>query len=406
MFGLPRRAKGWGVCLSASVACLWSAVACANEGVFLLGNDALQLGRASSGVASPRSAYWSYMNPASIVDLDARLDTSFYLIFPKASVEPRGLIGNRLDGTLESDKPVYTLSTGFVWPLSAGTLGGAVFTPSGSSVEYQGSRNWLSRLFQGNQDRRQAYQHFRGVLSYAYEFDNEWAVGISLQGSYARFHSDHLTLNLAPTRGDYEWEDAYGAGFGLGIYRRWDRFAFGAGYTSRQWSQVIDAYRDLIPAPIDMPQTVQVGIAYDVSSSVQLTLDYKWINWEDVSTFGSRLGDGGGFNWDDQNGVKAGVEWKVNDAWTLMAGFSHANTPIDDDHVFLSALVPVTVEDHITAGFSHRFNDRHEMHLVGLYAFPNKMTDTGKGDIFSVLGKGSTVEASAISVIMGYTYNF
>ena len=54
----------------------------AGEGVFLLGNDTLQLGRASSGVASPRSAYWSYMNPASMVDLERRVDVNWYTVFP------------------------------------------------------------------------------------------------------------------------------------------------------------------------------------------------------------------------------------------------------------------------------------------------------------------------------------
>ena len=125
-----------------------------------------------------------------------------------------------------------------------------------------------------------------------------------------------------------------------------------------------------------------------------------------MATCGSRLGDGGGFNWDDQNGVKAGVEWKIDEKWTVMAGYSHANTPIDDDHVMLSALVPATVEDHLTAGFTHRFNEQNEVHVVALYAFPHRMTDTGRGDLFSVLGKGSVLESSALSMILGYTHKF
>jgi hypothetical protein len=51
----------------------------ASEGVFLLGNDALQLGRASSGVASPRSAYWSYMNPVSMLISMASSPTSIFI---------------------------------------------------------------------------------------------------------------------------------------------------------------------------------------------------------------------------------------------------------------------------------------------------------------------------------------
>ena len=86
-----------GICM------LFCTLSFAGEGVFLLGNDALQLGRASSGVASPRSAYWSYMNPASMVDLDRRLDVNWYTVFSDVTFEPRGVMGNRLDGKLESD---------------------------------------------------------------------------------------------------------------------------------------------------------------------------------------------------------------------------------------------------------------------------------------------------------------
>ena len=103
----------------------------AGEGVFLLGNDTLQLGRASSGVASPRSSYWCYMNPATMVDLERRFDVNWYTVFPRVELEPRGLLGNRLDGTLVSDKTAYIASSGFIWPLKQGTLGGGIF---GSSV--------------------------------------------------------------------------------------------------------------------------------------------------------------------------------------------------------------------------------------------------------------------------------
>ena len=87
-----------------------------------------------------------------------------------------------------------------------------------------------------------------------------------------------------------------------------------------------------------------------------------------------------------------------------MAGYSFSNTPITDDNVFLAALVPVIVEHHITAGVSHKVNDKHQVHLAAVYAPPNKMRDTGRGDLFSRLGKGSTLKASGVSCVLGYSY--
>jgi long-chain fatty acid transport protein len=379
-------------------------VSFAGEGVFLLGNDALQLGRASSGVASPRSAYWSYMNPASMVDLDRRLDVNWYTVFSDVTFEPRGIMGNRLDGKLESDKIFNIVSTGMIWPLESGTLGGGVFIPSGSGVEYPASRNIFSRIFQSNHDRRLSYQHIRGVIAYAHEFDNGWSLGLGLHLSLSRFRSDHITLRLAPAQYRNQWDEAYGAGLGIGIYRSWERFSIGANYSSRHWTERMNKYRDLLSYTLDTPRVAQAGVAYKILPNLEMTLDYKWLNWKKIGTYGDPIFGGGGFGWKDQHGVKAGIEWVVHPKWTFMAGYAYSNTPITDDNVFLAALVPVTIEHHITAGVSHKINEKHEVHLVGIFAPKNKMRDTGRGDLFSRLGKGSTLEAGGMSAILGYSY--
>lgn len=378
----------------------------AGEGVFLLGNDALQLGRASSGVASPRSSYWSYMNPATMVDLGRRLDLNWYTVFSKAEMKPGGVIGNRLDGTLVSDGIFNIVSTGFIWPLKTGTLGGGIFIPSGAGVEYPHSRNILGRLFEGNSDRRLAYQHIRGVLAYAYEFENGWSLGLGLHLSYNRFRTDHITLGLMPAQNDNDWDSSLGAGLGIGFYKHWDRFAFGLNYSSRHWTEAMEKYEDLLSSPLDTPRVVQTGIAYELTPKLEVTLDYKWLHWRRINTYGSPIFRGGGYGWTNQNGVKLGLEYKVAPKWTLMAGYAYSNSPVKEDGVFLAGLVPVIVEQHFTAGFSHQFNEKHGMHLVGVYAPSHKMRENGEGDLMSILGKGTTIEVGAVSAVLGYSYTW
>lgn len=381
-------------------------VAFGGEGVFLLGNDALQLGRASSGVASPRSAYWSYMNPASMVDLERRFDINWYSVFPEVKLKPRGLIGNRLDGTLVSDEMANIASAGLIWPLKKGVLGGGIFIPSGAGVEYPHSRNIFSRLFEGNSDRRLSYQHIRGVLSYAYRFDNDWAVGFGLHLSVSRFRTDHITLGLTSPAYENEWDNAYGVGFGVGIYRRWDRFALGLNYSSRHWTQAMDKYRDLLSSPLDTPRVAQVGIAYKLTPTIELTADYKWLHWRRITTYGSPIFRGGGYGWTNQNGIKLGIEWKATPKWTFTAGYAYSNSPVRTNGVFLAGLVPVIVETHITAGASYQINEKHAVHFAGVWAPPHKMVESGEGDLFSRLGKGTSIEAKAISVVLGYSYTW
>ncbi len=385
---------------------LFSAGAWAGEGVFLLGNDALQLGRASSGVASPRSAYWSYMNPASMTDLDRRFDINYYAVFAKVTLEPRGLLGNRLDGPLVSDDIFHIVSSGFIWPLETGTLGGGIFIPSGSGVDYPNSRNIISRLFHGNADRRLAYQHIRGVLAYAHEFNNGWSVGLGLHLSVNRFRTDHLTVGLRSASYANQWDSAYGAGLGVGVYRRWERLAVGANFSSRHWTEAMSKYKDLLSSPLDTPRVAQVGVAYKVTPKVELTADYKWLHWRRINTYGSSIFSGGGFGWTNQHGVKFGVEWLAHPKWTLMAGYAYSNTPIRKNGVFLAGLVPVVAEHHVTGGVSHKINEKHAVHLSGIWAPKHKMRERGKGDLLSRLGKGTTIEGRGVSAVLGYSYTW
>jgi long-subunit fatty acid transport protein len=382
---------------------LAAAVSWAGEGAFVLGNDALQLGRASSGVASPRSAYWSYFNPASIVELDRRMDVNWYTVRTSIELKPRGIIGNRFGEDFESDRFFNIPSGGVILPLETGTLGLGMYTPSGTGAEYGQSRNLLSRVL--NADRRLYYQHMRLVLAYGYQFENGWAIGGGLHGSLSRFHSDHITLGLLPTAGDFEWDEALGAGFNVGVYKKWDRWAFGAAYSSRHWTQPFDKYRDLLRFSLDLPQILQAGIAYDLTPRIELTFDLKWNNWEGVRAYANDVLDGG-FNWRDQFCVKAGIEYQLNEKTRLMAGASHGNSPITEDHVFVAGLVPVICENHLTAGLSRAINDQHEVHAAVIWGPPNTLRDTGRGDIFSILGRNSEITSGGLSGVVGYTWKF
>jgi len=404
--GMPTKPVLVLCCALSLVAAVPATVAHAGEGIFLMGNDAIQLGRASSGVASPRTSYWSYMNPASMVDLDRRIDVNLYNIYDSFKLKPRGILGNRLDGDLVSNELFHVLSTGVILPLKNGTLGGGIFVPSGSGVEYPHSRNIISRLFDGNGDRRLAYQHFRGVLAYGHEFDNGWALGVGLHLSLSRFRTDHLTLGLSTASYDNQWDSAFGAGLGVGVYRRWERFAIGANYTSRHWTESMDKYEDLLKSPLDMPRSFQIGMAYNLTPKLEVTADFKWLQWRRVNSYGSPIFRGGGFGWTNQSGIKLGLEWQAHPKWTLMAGYAYSNSPIRSDGVFLSGLVPVIFEHHLTGGVSYKINDKHAVHLTTGWAPKTAVRESGDGDLLSRLGKGTELEGSAISAMLGYSYTW
>jgi long-chain fatty acid transport protein len=57
-------------------------------------------------------------------------------------------------------------------------------------------------------------------------------------------------------------------------------------------------------------------------------------------------------NWKDQTVLSLGGAYRVNDAWTLRAGYSHSTNPIPDATVH--PLFPAIVKDHYTAGLGYQ----------------------------------------------------
>ena len=399
--------KPWTLLLA--VITLVSSSALATDGHQLIGIGALQKGTGGAGVASPKDSTWVLLNPASIVDLDRRLDFSFETFAPKRYIEPHGPLllpfANLGGGRMTDDSIFFIPAMGAVFPRENSAIGLGLFAVNGMGVDYRNSRTLLPRVLGFNFDRRTEYGAMKLSLAYAYRLDNGWSLGATANLDYARFHTDMLTMRFWETAGDNEWDGAFGAGFTLGVYKDWERWSFGAAYTSPQWMQTFDKYDDLLSKPLDLPQTFQIGVAYDITPSIEAVLDYKFINWSGVSQIAAAPIQGG-FGWKDQHVIKAGVTWEVNPKWTLRAGVSHGNSPIEEEVVFANALFPAIVETHATAGASYAISEHSDIHVAYKHAFGNKLTDNGQGDLFSFVGKGTEIYLEENSLTVEYSYKF
>ena len=58
--------------------------------------------------------------------------------------------------------------------------------------------------------------------------------------------------------------------------------------------------------------------------------------------------------WKDQTVLSLGGAYKLDDAWTVRAGYSHSTNPVPDGAVH--PLFPAIVKDHFTAGFGYRIS--------------------------------------------------
>lgn len=394
-------------CLGAVfTALLFSSSGWAADASELNGIGALQKARGGAGVASPQDASWSLLNPASIVDLDRRIDSYIDFIVFTSEAEPRGfpLVTNPFAGELSDTNFIQAPAIGIIWPLKHGTLGLGVYGTQGTAGDYARPRTTVAIL--GNGDRRSEQQIVRIPLSYGYKFDNGWAVGASVVPIVTRLRTDSLTLRLREAKGNNDWDLALGIGFQLGLYRRWDKWSVGGTYSTRGWMQDYDKYKDdIITQNLDMPQKVQIGLAWRPVPKIEFVADYKWIGWNGTNLFEHKSVQGG-LGWKNQHIVKVGAQWDINTRFSLMAGGSYGKSPIEGEDVFINALTPALSEWHATAGFTWNVNDEHALTLALVHVLPESKTENGRGDIFSFLAKGTKARYREDSVTIQYAWKF
>ncbi len=390
------------VCLVLAV--VVSGVSYASEGVLLMGDDAIREAQAGAGVASPQDASWILFNPAGIVDLDRRMDFGMTMVYARATLHTRGLATVPFMDEMTDDLVRGLPSFQAVWPCGNDVFGLAFNVPAGAMIHFSKSRTWVG-LLESNTDRNLDFMQPRLTLAYAHKFDSEWAVGFTANGGLSLARTDQMTGYLLPTRGENGWDHAFNTGLSAGVYRAWDRLSLGAAYTSRQWSQVLGNYRDISPYTVDLPATVQAGVAFRIVPKLELNVDYRFINWSNIKFF-HNLNTENGLGWHDQNGIMCGLAWEATPKWTFRAGYSHVSSAMSDAHVMGSGLVPNVVQDHIGLGFSHVLSERSELHVTYGHWFHRDQQESGKGDIYSHLGKGTSMGLTADWITVGYTRKF
>ena len=106
-------------------------------------------------------------------------------------------------------------------------------------------------------------------------------------------------------------------------------------------------------------------MALRVTPQVTVALDATRIRCGDVASIangsllqvmaGQPLGvaAGPGFGWTDISVVKLGVQWQLDERWTLRAGYNHGDNPIGAQDAMFNILAPGVIRQHITFGATY-----------------------------------------------------
>jgi long-chain fatty acid transport protein len=379
-----------------------SSVSWATNGADFVGRGTKQSGTAGAGAAEPQDSTWMTINPASIIDLPNTIDFHYDALVPRRKVKMAGDYGYANPNEDVDTGISYQPNMSLVYELSENErLGLGLFTMAGANTHLSNARTTGGHY--GGYDRNVDYWTMKLQTVYAKKFSNGWSLGFGPSIIYSQLRTDISTGDnvASQTKGNKEWDKSWGAGFSLGVYKRWEKWAFGAGYTSTQWTQGFDKYDDVF-GPIDQPQNLQAGLSYEVVAGVKLLLDYKWIDWTSVDFFGDNASKGG-YGWSDSHILKTGVLWDVTAKTTLRAGYSYGKSPMGSEDVFANSLFPTPIEHHVSCGFTHKITETLDFSMSYIHGFKKSFTEDNK-DI--AVGGGTEVSLEMDIISLGLTWYF
>ena len=350
---------------------LMATSAMATDGMFGNGTGARNKALAGAGVANEKDATAISLNPAGLVHSENQLDVAASLFSPRRTY-------NVGAGEVDSNSQYFVIpNIAYSHRVDGNTVFGlSMYGNGGMNTDYPtnifgaipgNSANLgidLTQIFLSAGVAKQYGNISLGVAP---------IVGIQIfeaEGVPARDASNN------PILGPSSRDVAVGIGVRAGV--EWavsDSFRVGVAGATPTYMQAFTGYDapgqlfGITHGVLDVPGTVQAGVALDLMPGLTFMADYKRIFYSSVKAIGTP-GAQGGFGWDDINIYKFGAEWGVSNGLTLRAGYSYNDSPLATDAgVFLqNILAPATVQHHFTGGAEIAMTDNMNLELAGMYA--------------------------------------
>ena len=408
----------------------------ATNGYFPHGYGIKAKGMGGASVAMAQDSLGGATNPASMVFSGARMDLGLEWFSPRRDAERSGAGFPTLNGSVDSDSMNFFVPEfGYNAMLNPNlSLGVSVYGNGGMNTDYpQGNFNCggpQANMLCGSGRLGQDLMQLIVAPTVAYKLAPQHSVGVSLLLGYQRFETYGLqAFDNAPgfppftsapgsvTNNGYD--SSTGVGVRLGYMGRFgNSVTVGAAYAPKMNMGKFDKYKGLFAGQgdFDIPEHYALGVSIAATPTLTLAFDYERINYSEVASVGNPssamapLGadNGPGFGWRDINIYKLGVQWQMNPAWTLRAGYNHGDNPITGSDVTFNIIAPGVVTSHYTAGFTWAMSGSDEIN-GSLMVAPSQSV-TGPSMFNAVLGPGAggneTISMREMSIGVAWSRKF
>jgi len=411
----PRRLTT--LCLALAAAGILPQVVHATDGYFANGYGLKSIGMGGAAIAVAQEPFGGAVNPGAMSFLgnEWQLGVAWFSPSRQASRSGSGQAG--IDGSAESGSTNFFIpEVGINWKYRPDLAFGVTVTGNGGmNTDYPGGQIPVqSACGQFRQGQGSPYNLLCGSGNLGVDMMQlliapyvSWqpvkgqSIGITPVIAYERFRAEGLqtfdnpALSVSPgnvTNNDYA--DSWGVGVRVGYMGQFtDQLSFGAAYASKISMGSLDKYGGLFAQQggFDIPSNFTVGFAFRPTNQWLFALDYERIFYDDVPSVtnpsayifncaqGQRdfcLGgdSGAGFGWQNIDVWKLGVQYMVDDKWTLRGGYTHSDNPITPADVTFNIIAPGVVKDQWSLGFTYKLDRDSEITGAGMYAQNNSVT--------------------------------
>ncbi len=389
----------------------------ATDGFFANGYGLKSVGMGGAAVAVAQEPFGGAVNPGAMSFLDSQWQLGVSWFSPDRSASrtgsgPAGIDGSATSGSTNLFIPEFAVNWKYRPDLAFGL---SVFGNGGMNTNYPGGQIPAASACASFNPTSGPYNLLCGngnlgidltqlmIAPYAsWQFTKSHSIGLAPVIAYQRFKAEGLQAFDNPTLStsmgsvtNNRYDSSWGVGARIGYMGEFSKeLAFGVAYATKIGMGDFKDYKGLFAqgGGFDIPSNFTIGVALRPTDKWLLAVDFERIMYTDsasISNSSSLIGncaggqtsaclggsDGAGFGWQDINVWKLGVQYALNDQWTLRGGYKHSGNPIRSQDVTFNILAPGVVQNQWTLGATWEIDPQSE--ITGAFMVAQNHSVTG-----------------------------
>jgi long-chain fatty acid transport protein len=424
---------------------LAAASAQATDGYFANGYGLKAIGMGGAAAAVALEPFGGAVNPGAMSFLDNQWQLGAAWFRPERSASRTGSGAWGIDGSVESDSIDFIIPEfGVNWRYRPDlAFGVTVFGNGGMNTDYPGGQIPAASACANLNPGQPSYNLLCGngtlgvdlsqllIAPYAsWQFTKGHSIGIAPVFAYQRFKAEGLQafegFSTSPgsvTNNGYD--SSWGAGVRIGYMGQFTpQFSAGLSYASKINMGEFEDYKGLFAqgGGFDIPSNFTIGVGFRPTDKWLIAVDFERIFYSDapsvsnsslliLNCFGGQasacLGgsDGAGFGWQDINVWKVGIQYMVNEQWTIRGGYNHSDNPIQAADVTFNILAPGIVQNQWSLGASWKLDAKSELTGAFMYAQNNSLTGPSLFRNFPTASQTMTETIQMKEYLIGLAYS-